>query len=123
MPEPARVPEPARMPEPLSWQSPADSGWRAAERLAAPTVGGTTSAGLPIRVPLAHLVPGGTEASAPPRQEARSTPLRSPEAVRNQLLTYYQGVRRGRYGASSGNGSASEPEQPAPPGGSSSESR
>jgi signal transduction histidine kinase len=80
-----------------AWASPADEGWRAAERLLEPTSGGTTRAGLPMRVPQAHLMPGGADVpSAAPPQPARPA-YRSPEAVRSRLASYHQGVRRGRH--------------------------
>src|SRR5215467_9374561 len=41
-----------------AWTSPGDDGWRAAERVVAPAVGGVTAAGLPRRTPQANLVPG-----------------------------------------------------------------
>ena len=41
-----------------TWSSPADEGWRAAEVAHSPVSGGTTAAGLPVRVPKANLVPG-----------------------------------------------------------------
>jgi len=82
-------------PELEPWQSPADEGWRAAERLLSPTTGGVTRAGLPMRVPQAHLVPGAADqAPAPAPTPATS---RSPEAVRSRLASYHQGVRRGRH--------------------------
>jgi hypothetical protein len=40
-----------------TWSSPADEGWRAAEVATSPVSGGTTAAGLPVRVPQANLVP------------------------------------------------------------------
>src|SRR5262249_20913117 len=51
-----------------SWSSPADEGWRAAEVAQSPVSGGTTAAGLPVRVPRANLVPGtvSSAADAPP---------------------------------------------------------
>ena len=83
------------------WASPADEGWRAAERLLQPTSGGTTRAGLPMRVPQAHLMPGG--ADVPPPPPAPGPPAyRSPEAVRSRLASYHQGVRRGRHADRSG---------------------
>jgi hypothetical protein len=50
-----------------AWSSPADEGWRAAEVAQAPVSGGTTAAGLPVRVPQANLVPGtvGSAVAAP----------------------------------------------------------
>src|SRR5262249_56375783 len=57
-----------------AWVSPADEGWRAAERLTTtPGESATTSAGLPIRVPMAHYVPGA--APTPIRQTA---PVQAP---------------------------------------------
>jgi hypothetical protein len=100
-PAAARAPVPGPVPEPAvaagdPWASPADEGWRAAERLLQPTSGGTTRAGLPMRVPQAHLMPGG--ADVPPPPPAPGPPAyRSPEAVRSRLASYHQGVRRGRH--------------------------
>lgn len=48
-----------------SWESVADEGWRAAEQLAKVRVSGTTRAGLPIRVPMAHYVPGSAGPGGP----------------------------------------------------------
>ena len=88
-----------------TWTSPADEGWRLAEKLATPSEeGGTTSAGLPIRVPMAHFVPGAAptpgrpNAAAPARGQApRPAPQqRSPEAVRGMLSNYQRGLRQGR---------------------------
>ena len=78
------------------WASPADEGWRAAERLLAPSSGGTTRAGLPMRVPQAHLMPGGADVPTPPVTPGPPA-YRSPEAVRSRLASYHQGVRRGRH--------------------------
>lgn len=78
------------------WASPADEGWRAAERLLQPTSGGTTRAGLPMRVPQAHLMPGGADVPPPPPAPGPAA-YRSPEAVRSRLASYHQGVRRGRH--------------------------
>ena len=94
---PASQPAPAPAANEEAWASPADEGWRAAERLLQPTSGGTTRAGLPMRVPQAHLMPGGAESpSAAPPEPVRPA-YRSPEAVRSRLASYHQGVRRGRH--------------------------
>jgi hypothetical protein len=91
-----------------AWASPADEGWRAAERLLQPTSGGTTRAGLPMRVPQAHLMPGGADApSAAPPEPVRPA-YRSPEAVRSRLASYHQGVRRGRHADRTDNGDNGE---------------
>jgi signal transduction histidine kinase len=96
---PVPVPAPAQPADDSAWASPADEGWRAAERLLQPSSGGTTRAGLPMRVPQAHLMPGGAGAdgptAAPP--EPQRPAYRSPEAVRSRLSSYHQGVRRGRH--------------------------
>jgi hypothetical protein len=76
-------------PEP-AWRSAADDGWVAASQAADPQVDGTTSAGLPRRVPMAQLVPGGVD------KNATSTNKRSPEQVRGLLSAYHRGVQRGR---------------------------
>jgi hypothetical protein len=91
------------------WQSPADEGWRAAERLLSPTTGGVTRSGLPMRVPQAHLVPGAADqAPAPPPTPGTS---RSPEAVRSRLASYHQGVRRGRHSDRRGENADRDPSE------------
>ena len=80
-----------------SWSSPADSGWQAAAAAAAPSSAGTTTAGLPKRVPKANLVPG-TASSEP----AAPTPARSASATRDRFASFQRGVREGRAAATSG---------------------
>ncbi|MGH3727337.1 MAG: nitrate- and nitrite sensing domain-containing protein [Micromonosporaceae bacterium] len=74
------------------WNTAADDGWRRATAIA-DNLGGdgaeTTETGLPKRVPMAQLVPGGIDTAA-------TTTQRSPEAVRGLLSAYHRGVRRGR---------------------------
>jgi hypothetical protein len=77
-----------------SWQTAADDGWRAASRVADAQVTKTTSTGLPKRVPMAQLVPGGVEKST------TSVQRRTPESVRGLLSAYHRGVQRGRNNAS-----------------------
>lgn len=96
MPPPQQQPEPVR-----SWTSPADEGWRAAEAASAPSYERVTAAGLPVRSPRAHLIPGsagGRPELAPPPSSAAEPPRasRSPENVRSMLSTYYSSYRRGR---------------------------
>jgi len=98
---PVQEPEPA--PEPTPWTSPGDDGWLLAQQLLEDTTpDSTTTAGLPKRVPKAHLVPG----SAAPRHEAKDgadepagppLPPRSADAVRGRMSSFQQGVRRGRH--------------------------
>src|SRR5207248_2963155 len=57
-----------------------------------PQVDGTTSAGLPRRVPMAQLVPGGVEKE----KAATVVNRRSPDQVRGLLSAYHRGVQRGR---------------------------
>jgi hypothetical protein len=97
---PAEQPERS---EPAPWTSPGDEGWQAARALLDNTEeDAKTTAGLPKRVPKAHLVPG----SAAPRHEAADTPAplslpplppRSADAVRGRMSSFQQGVRRGRH--------------------------
>jgi hypothetical protein len=77
------------VPEPV-WRSAADDGWRAATAAAEPEVTGVTDAGLPKRVPMAQLVPGGVE------KTTVNANRRSPEQVRGLLSAYHRGVQRGR---------------------------
>ncbi|GAA4194372.1 nitrate- and nitrite sensing domain-containing protein [Streptosporangium oxazolinicum] len=87
------------------WSSPADVGWQAAKAASEPSLGGITGSGLPKRVPKANLVPG---TAAPDLSAAPQTPVHrptvSPEAVRNRLASFQQGVRQGRAAARGGAG-------------------
>jgi signal transduction histidine kinase len=84
-----------------SWTSPGDDGWLAAQSLLETAPESQTTAGLPKRVPKAHLVPG----SAAPRHAAAAAetpaapplPPRSADAVRGRMSSFQQGVRRGRH--------------------------
>jgi len=88
----------------VAWATPSDRGWEAAAAVASPATGGTTSAGLPKRVPQANLVPGaaGPEAAAP-------APVRSAAATRDRFANFQRGSREGRAAAvSDENGSDRE---------------
>ncbi|MBM7771577.1 signal transduction histidine kinase [Actinokineospora baliensis] len=91
-------------PEPVlsradAWHSPGDDGWQRARALLDTTADTITTAGLPKRVPKAHLVPG----SAAPRETTAEQPVvpalppRSADAVRGRMSQFQQGVRRGRH--------------------------
>jgi hypothetical protein len=80
--------------EQTPWDSPADDGWRAAARLATPTTAGTTTSGLPKRVPQALYVPGAVGGEPRPVNGAAN---RSAQEVRGRLSSYRDGVRRGRH--------------------------
>jgi signal transduction histidine kinase len=87
---PATPPHAAR-----SWASPGDDGWRAAETVLSPAVGGITPSGLPRRTPRANLVPG----SAGERDERTVTPVRpadSAELMSSRLAGFQRGSRRAR---------------------------
>jgi hypothetical protein len=73
-----------------SWRTVADDGWQAASALGAPRDGGQTGVGLPRRVPMAQLVPGGVE------KPTTASNKRTPDAVRGLLSAYHRGVQRGR---------------------------
>ncbi|HEV3358211.1 MAG TPA: nitrate- and nitrite sensing domain-containing protein [Pseudonocardiaceae bacterium] len=81
-----------------AWETPADEGWQLAEALLAP-VSETTGAGLPKRVPKAHLVPGSAAArpSSTPQSDAPPLPPRTADAVRGRMSSFQRGVRRGRH--------------------------
>ncbi|GAA0325458.1 nitrate- and nitrite sensing domain-containing protein [Actinoallomurus spadix] len=93
---------------PPEWSSPADEGFRAAETVRAPAVGGKTAAGLPKRVPGSNRIPGSIASArpAPQPQQSMQQPIQPParpafqppeaETVRNRFSSFQQGVRRGR---------------------------
>jgi len=74
----------------VSWRSIADDGWLAAQAATDPQDGGTTDTGLPRRVPMAQLVPGGVDVTS------AGSERRTPDAVRGLLSAYHSGVQRGR---------------------------
>ncbi|WP_018682545.1 sensor histidine kinase [Actinokineospora enzanensis] len=82
-----------------AWRSPGDDGWQRARALLDTTADTMTTAGLPKRVPKAHLVPG----SAGPREDTAEQPAVAPlpprtaDAVRGRMSSFQQGVRRGRH--------------------------
>jgi signal transduction histidine kinase len=73
-----------------TWETAADDGWRAATAASERPVAEVTDSGLPKRVPMAQLVPGGVDKSA------GTAHRRTPEAVRGLLSAYHRGVQRGR---------------------------
>ena len=83
--------------------SAADEGWHAAEAASSPTTGGTTTAGLPKRVPQANLVPGTASPEA-----AAAVPARSAAATRDRFASFQRGIREGRAAASTDEGDSDE---------------
>ena len=85
-----------------AWTSPADEGFRrAAETVTSPVAGQVTSAGLPLRVPSANLVPGSVGLRPAPQRAGQAPPpsdgpSRSPEAVRTRLTGFQSRGREGR---------------------------
>lgn len=77
--------------EDVTWSSTADSGWQAAEQAATPTVGASTRAGLPRRVPQANLVPG-----SPLRDERPLRIVRDAARIAEHTTGYFRGWRRGQ---------------------------
>ncbi len=89
----------------VSWRSVADDGWLAAKAATDPRDGGSTEMGLPRRVPMAQLVPGGVETPT------GGSERRTPDAVRGLLSAYHSGVQRGRdaHGNDAGPTSSAKP--------------
>ena len=84
----------------VTWAaSAADEGWDAAAAAADPATGGTTSAGLPKRVPQANLIPG--TASPEPVMPA---PVRSASSTRERFASFQRGIREGRAAAAGDEG-------------------
>jgi len=84
----------------VTWAaSAADEGWEAAAAAAAPSTGGTTSAGLPKRVPQANLIPG-TAAPEP----VMPAPVRSAATTRERFASFQRGIREGRAAAAGDEG-------------------
>jgi len=81
----------------------ADEGWHAAAAAGSPATGGTTTAGLPKRVPQANLVPG-TAAPDP----AAAAPVRSAAATRDRFASFQRGIREGRAAAAGNEGNSEE---------------
>jgi hypothetical protein len=75
----------------MNWANPADTGWRAAEKAASPSVDAETSAGLPKRVPQANLVPG-----SPLREERPLRIVRDAASIAAHTTGYFRGWRRGQ---------------------------
>jgi signal transduction histidine kinase len=76
------------------WSSPADEGWHAAQTADVPTSVGSTSAGLPRRMPAANLIPGAIPNAQPP-----AAPARSAAEARDRLGGFQRGVSEGRAAA------------------------
>lgn len=74
----------------VNWHTAADEGWQAAAAIAEAQEFTTTDMGLPKRVPMSQLVPGGVEKNTAVAHK------RTPESVRGLLSAYHRGVQRGR---------------------------
>ncbi|RCG19857.1 HAMP domain-containing protein [Streptomyces diacarni] len=69
-----------------------DERWDRAGQLRDPQAGGTTTSGLPRRVPRANLVAGAAEEN----QRGGPSVSRAPEDVRGRLSNLHRGIRQGR---------------------------
>jgi len=88
----------------VAWAaSAADQGWEAAAAASSPATAGTTTAGLPKRVPQANLVPG----TASPEPVA-PVPARSAAVTRERFASFQRGVREGRAAATGDEGNSGE---------------
>jgi signal transduction histidine kinase len=76
--------------EQVTWRTAADEGWQAAEAIVEDRDFNLTETGLPKRVPMSQLVPGGIE------KGTTTAHRRTPEGVRGLLSAYHRGVQRGR---------------------------
>ncbi|WP_171170146.1 nitrate- and nitrite sensing domain-containing protein [Streptomyces sp. I05A-00742] len=93
----------AQTPLPDWRESPNDERWRRAEQVREPAAGGTTSSGLPRRVPRANLVEGTAQQQSLPAGPQVS---RAPQDVRGRLTNLRRGIQQGRQaGTSSATGS------------------
>jgi signal transduction histidine kinase len=118
----------------MTWNSPGDAGWRAAESAVTPVQGQLTAAGLPQRIPRANMVPGsigapgggqgpgsvtgqgpGSMAGQGPGSAAGGQPpggedlvpagsRRSPDVARARLAGFQRGTRRAESAAGSRGG-------------------
>jgi hypothetical protein len=76
----------------ITWAASAsDQGWEAAAAVSSPTTGGTTTAGLPRRVPQANLVPGTAS-----QEPVGPVPARSASATRDRFASFQRGAKEGR---------------------------
>jgi len=85
------------------WAPVADAGWHAADAVIAPSSDGETTAGLPVRVPRANLIPGaiGSPRPATPATSPQSSQFpRSASAARDRLAGFQWGTSQGRAAAS-----------------------
>ncbi|MEU3351480.1 nitrate- and nitrite sensing domain-containing protein [Streptomyces sp. NPDC037389] len=77
-----------------AWGSPNDERWRRAEAVREPAAGGTTTSGLPRRVPRANLVEGTAEQQSPSTTGPQVS--RAPDDVRGRLTNLRRGIQQGR---------------------------
>ncbi|NLG54108.1 MAG: HAMP domain-containing protein [Rhodococcus sp.] len=79
-------------PPPQSWETPADAGWSAVEKVRATPAEIDPELGLPKRRPGERLLPGTVEGA----QTGTLRRARDPEAIRAKLSSHQRGVRSGR---------------------------
>ncbi|QNG20757.1 HAMP domain-containing protein [Rhodococcus triatomae] len=79
-------------PPPTTWESPADAGWSAVERVRSTPAEIDPDLGLPKRRPGERLLPGTVEGA----QTGTLRRVRDPETIRAKLSSHQRGVRSGR---------------------------
>ncbi|MBO0655228.1 nitrate- and nitrite sensing domain-containing protein [Streptomyces triculaminicus] len=90
-----------RSPSQDAWPgSPNDERWRRAEQVREPAAGGTTSSGLPKRVPRANLVEGTAETTQTQSLPTGPAVSRAPDDVRGRLTNLRRGIQQGRQAGS-----------------------
>jgi signal transduction histidine kinase len=87
--EPPTTPHPTQ-PKPPTWRFHADEAQRRAEEVSAANPGQHTPAGLPLRVPKAHLVAGNAGGDEPGESQLK----RDPEVTRSRLKAFQFGRHR-----------------------------
>lgn len=83
---------PSSHPDDGEWAFASDDEQQRADAIAAAAPEDFTEAGLPQRIPRAHLVQGS---AGSPDQSSRST--RNPDSARGRLASFQEGLRRGRH--------------------------
>ncbi|MFB9565591.1 sensor histidine kinase [Saccharopolyspora hordei] len=87
------------------WAFASDQAQQRAQEVATAEPTEHTAAGLPLRIPRAHLVAGSAQSS----RDERPRPVRDPEVARGRLASFQAGLRRGRHHPQAG------PPDPGPP--------
>ncbi|WP_263249241.1 sensor histidine kinase [Saccharopolyspora rosea] len=82
---------PCSQPDDKDWTFASDTDKQRAEEVAAAEPNDYTTAGLPVRIPRAHLVAGSINTDEEPKRP------RDPNVARSRLSSFQEGLRRGRH--------------------------